>query len=76
MSFGETAPSFRRLNTGKPKLKPPPKDRNKTAGFETVHGLLDRMMQILEVPRISASDTKATHGYYLKEKSGASFFVL
>ena len=49
---------------------------NKTAGFETVHGLLDRMMQILEVPRISASDTKATHGYYLKEKNGASFFVL
>ncbi|KAI5123442.1 hypothetical protein M0805_006147 [Coniferiporia weirii] len=44
---------------------------NKTAGFEVVHGLLDRLMQILEVPRIAA-DSKATHGYYLKEKSVVS----
>lgn len=43
---------------------------NRTAGFEVVHGLLDRLMQILEVPRILANDTKASHGYYLKEKQG------
>lgn len=39
---------------------------NKTAGFEVVHGLLDRIMAMLEVPRI-ADDAKgsATHGYYM-----------
>ncbi|EJD01421.1 phenylalanyl-tRNA synthetase subunit beta [Fomitiporia mediterranea MF3/22] len=47
---------------------------NKTAGFEVVHGLLDRLMQILEVPKISATDSKATHGYYLKEKQDPTFF--
>lgn len=43
---------------------------NRTAGFEVVHGLLDRLMQIFEVPRISTADSKASHGYYLKEKQG------
>ena len=43
---------------------------NKTAGFEVVHGMLDRAMQMLEVPRISSTDTKATHGYYIKEREG------
>jgi phenylalanyl-tRNA synthetase beta chain len=43
---------------------------NRTAGFEIVHGLLDRLMQMLEIPRISASDSQAPHGYYLKEKEG------
>lgn len=43
---------------------------NRTAGFEVVHGLLDRLMEILEVPKISSTDTEAKHGYYLKEKSG------
>jgi phenylalanyl-tRNA synthetase beta chain len=40
---------------------------NKTAGFEIVQGLLDRLMAMLEIPRISASDEKSEHGYYLKE---------
>lgn len=43
---------------------------NKTAGFEVVHGLLDRVMAMLEVPRLVAGDTKATHGYYIKEVDG------
>lgn len=43
---------------------------NKSAGFEVVHGLLDKVMKTLEVKRISASDTKAESGYYLKEKDG------
>jgi phenylalanyl-tRNA synthetase beta chain len=44
---------------------------NKTAGFEVVHGMLDRAMQMLEVPRIASGDAKATHGYYIKERDGA-----
>lgn len=40
---------------------------NKTAGFEVVHGLLDRIMAMLEIPRIVPSETTATHGYYIKE---------
>ena len=43
---------------------------NKTAGFEIVHGVLDRAMKMLEIPRISATDFKADTGYYLKETSG------
>jgi phenylalanyl-tRNA synthetase beta chain len=43
---------------------------NKTAGFEIVHGVLDRAMKMLEIPRISSTDFKADTGYYLKETSG------
>ena len=43
---------------------------NKTAGFEVVHGLLDRIMLMLEVPRIASNDFKATTGYYIKEREG------
>jgi phenylalanyl-tRNA synthetase beta chain len=51
---------------------------NKTAGFETVHGLLDRAMAMLEVPHIpggrsgSGDPAVATWGYYIKERDGAS----
>ncbi|PVG03621.1 putative FRS1-phenylalanyl-tRNA synthetase, beta subunit, cytosolic [Serendipita vermifera] len=48
---------------------------NKTAGFEVVHGLLDRMMAMLEVPRISnATKSEAKVGYYLKEMNDPTFF--
>ncbi|KZP32932.1 phenylalanyl-tRNA synthetase subunit beta [Athelia psychrophila] len=47
---------------------------NKTAGFEVVHGMLDRIMQMLEVPRISSSDHKAETGYYIKETTDPAFF--
>jgi len=43
---------------------------NKSAGFEVIHGLLDKVMKTLEVKRISASDSKSESGYYLKEKDG------
>jgi phenylalanyl-tRNA synthetase beta chain len=43
---------------------------NKSAGFEVVHGMLDRIMQVLEVPRIGASDKHATTGYYIQETTG------
>ena len=45
---------------------------NKSAGFEVLHGLLDKIMKTLEVKRISASDTKSESGYYLKERDGKS----
>ncbi|KAI0081829.1 phenylalanyl-tRNA synthetase [Panus rudis PR-1116 ss-1] len=47
---------------------------NKTAGFEVIHGLLDRIMQMLEVPRIASTDAKAPTGYYIKERNDPTFF--
>ena len=51
---------------------------NKTAGFEIVHGLLDRAMAMLEVPHNPGGSSSGgnpaapTRGYYLKERSGTS----
>ncbi|EKM80159.1 hypothetical protein AGABI1DRAFT_113367 [Agaricus bisporus var. burnettii JB137-S8] len=47
---------------------------NKTAGFEVVHGLLDRAMKMLDIPRISSNDNTAETGYYIKESSDPMFF--
>ncbi|KAJ3007939.1 hypothetical protein NUW54_g3349 [Trametes sanguinea] len=47
---------------------------NKTAGFEVVHGLLDRIMLMLEIPRIRSDDFKAETGYYIKERDDPTFF--
>jgi len=47
---------------------------NRTAGFEVIHGLLDRIMQMLEVPRIASTDHKAETGYYIKERQDPTFF--
>ncbi|ESK96117.1 phenylalanyl-trna beta subunit [Moniliophthora roreri MCA 2997] len=47
---------------------------NKTAGFEIVHGVLDRAMKMLEIPRISSTDFKVETGYYLKETSDPMYF--
>ncbi|KAF8165223.1 hypothetical protein B0H34DRAFT_688366 [Crassisporium funariophilum] len=47
---------------------------NKSAGFEIVHGMLDRAMKMLEIPRIGNDDLKAETGYYIKETSDAMFF--
>lgn len=43
---------------------------NKSAGFEIVHGMLDRAMKMLEVPYIANEDSKGDTGYYIKETSG------
>jgi phenylalanyl-tRNA synthetase beta chain len=43
---------------------------NKTAGFEVVHGLLNRLMQMLEIPRIAIGDNKIEMGYYISETDG------
>lgn len=40
---------------------------NKTAGFEIVHGLLDKIMLLLEVPW---NPQKGDTGYYLRATSG------
>ncbi|XP_067619497.1 phenylalanine--tRNA ligase beta subunit [Eurosta solidaginis] len=44
---------------------------NKTAGFEVVHGLLDRVMQLLEVPWKSGS---IQQGYNLQAAEDSAFF--
>ena len=46
----------------------------RSAGFEVVHGLLDRSMKMLEIPRIGKTDEKAT-GYYIKEGDGLFFLI-
>ncbi len=46
---------------------------NKAAGFEIVHGLLDKLMMMLDVPRIFNGDEKAQRGYYLREAEDPSF---
>lgn len=47
---------------------------NKTAGFEVVHGLLNRLMQMLEIPRIAAGHDKVDMGYYISETDGGVFY--
>lgn len=41
---------------------------NRSAGFEVVHGLLDRVMLLLEVP------WKGENGYYLRANDDPSYF--
>ena len=36
---------------------------NQTSGFEVIHGLLDRTMELLEVPRVKVGDID---GYYIQ----------
>ena len=43
---------------------------SKAAGFEIVHGLLDRTMRMLEIPRIASTDCTSGHGYYIVEGNG------
>ncbi|CDZ98765.1 phenylalanyl-trna synthetase subunit beta [Phaffia rhodozyma] len=47
---------------------------NKSAGFEIVHGLLDRLMQILGVAFIGSERSEAKSGYYIKETSNPTYF--
>ncbi|XP_060623878.2 phenylalanine--tRNA ligase beta subunit [Anolis sagrei] len=41
---------------------------NKNPGFEVIHGLLDRIMQLLDVP------PSKENGYYIKASEGSAFF--
>lgn len=47
---------------------------NKAAGFEVIHGLLDKLMLMLNIPRISPEDRESATGYYLREADEPSFF--
>jgi len=47
---------------------------NRTAGFEMVHGLLDRIMKMLEIPFIKISSSQESTGYYLEECQDSTFF--
>ncbi|VDI26230.1 phenylalanyl-tRNA synthetase beta chain, partial [Mytilus galloprovincialis] len=42
---------------------------NKSSGFEVMKGLLDRVMQLLEVPIVQSE-----HGYYIKSCKDATYF--
>lgn len=44
---------------------------NRSASFETVHGLLDKLMLMLGVPRVAAGSDE--HGYYIKEGNDGAF---
>lgn len=44
---------------------------NKSPGFEIIHGLLDRIMQLLEVP---VSTDQSSRGYYLRSSDDESYF--
>uniref|UniRef100_A0A1A9WY64 Phenylalanine--tRNA ligase beta subunit n=1 Tax=Glossina brevipalpis TaxID=37001 RepID=A0A1A9WY64_9MUSC len=48
---------------------------NKAAGFEVVHGLMDRVMQLLEVPwKSSNNTTSTTTGYWLQAIDDETYF--
>ncbi|KAG5648942.1 hypothetical protein DXG03_000291 [Asterophora parasitica] len=47
---------------------------NKTAGFETVHGMLNRAMKMLEIPLIGNKDETADTGYYIRESNDPVYF--
>lgn len=42
---------------------------NKTAGFEVVHGLLGRIMAVLEVPHVGKNSTGG-EGWWIEETEG------
>ena len=46
-----------------------------TERFEVVHGLLDRIMQILGVPFIGTSSSDAAYGYYIAEAKDEPSFL-
>jgi phenylalanyl-tRNA synthetase beta chain len=46
---------------------------DRKAGFEVVHGLLDRIMQILAVPFIGSKESPAEFGYYIAETNEATY---
>lgn len=46
---------------------------DRKAGFEVVHGLLDRIMQILAIPFIERAESDKEHGYYIAEATDSTF---
>ena len=46
---------------------------DRKAGFEIVHGLLDRIMQILGVPFLQTSSHEGKYGYYIESADGKPY---
>ncbi|OBZ90726.1 putative phenylalanine--tRNA ligase beta subunit [Choanephora cucurbitarum] len=46
---------------------------SKTSGFEVIHGLLERIMNMLSTKRIAKSDNKSL-GYWIEESEDATYF--
>jgi len=46
----------------------------KTPGFEVIHGLLDRVMQVLEVKPTTDKQNKPEEGYHIRKGSDAAMF--
>lgn len=46
---------------------------SKTSGFEVIHGLLDRIMTVLNTSRISKHETEKL-GYWIQEAEDATYF--
>ncbi|KAF8607952.1 phenylalanyl-tRNA synthetase [Ceratobasidium sp. AG-I] len=46
---------------------------NKTAGFEVVHGILGRVMAVLEVPHVGKNSTSG-EGWWIEEAEDATYF--
>ena len=49
---------------------------DRKAGFEMVHGLLDRVMQILGVPFLQSKESKGDYGYYIAQSDGMCFLLI
>ncbi|XP_031564796.1 phenylalanine--tRNA ligase beta subunit-like [Actinia tenebrosa] len=47
---------------------------NKTPGFEVIHGLLDRTMQLLEIKPTADKTKDPQQGYHLKQHNDSTFF--
>ncbi|KAN0062029.1 phenylalanine--tRNA ligase subunit beta [Thecaphora frezii] len=47
---------------------------DKTASFEVVHGLLDKLMASLAIPRIEKGDKSKPTGYWISETDDSTFF--
>lgn len=45
---------------------------NKNSGFEVIHGLMDRIMQVIEIPYCSASE-QTKNGYFIRAKNDPRF---
>lgn len=69
-----TAPEEERRAKNRRRLAAAYSDRK--GGFEVVHGLLDRIMQVLEVPRLVDGEASSGggSGYYIKESDEPTFF--
>jgi len=46
---------------------------DRKAGFEVVHGLLDRVMQVLGVPFLQSAESNGEYGYYISQADDPTY---